>query len=596
MLEIPYNQARFILRVQNQDFGVENFKSDNFALCEDYSFFIKTKVLVSDNMLLQAAELILFDKEKTLNIHGVIAEITDLYVMLHSPLYVLTQNFNNQAYLDQNIETVTDKILQQHGWVKNHHYEFCLTTKLGPIANATQQGQSDYDFLLYHLTRAGLFFGFVENKLIITDWLGFFSAYKQSLEVVAILDNQAVAKRYKLRDYSELDPYMELIIGEGDYVNYGGNYNDHDFGAKLLQYYQQSETCCSKKLLAQCQCANISPGIQVQIINQTPQVYRVIATQVRGQNNIVKHQMVLLSEGIRYRHQIPSRHLAGLQTGVIHSGGGDYPDIFASRYKLETHYAARIDNLRSVQPGVGRDYGWYFPLQETTEVVYAHINNDVDRPIILGAVANHNNINPVVATNQQQNVLRTWGDNRLLLDDDQSKAEIKLSTKAETNLLHLDATNHKVKLNSRQGVVNFKSKNKQQQSQNNINLSAKKDYLVNIVSDYKTQAKKLQLKVEQDINLRAKQDINFVGLKEFNSRAKSYVHKTDKVMFTAKQQQLKSLDNYQQSNQLKIYGENITIVLGASSISIDLSGAVNIKSPTLNAGAPSILPSLKPAS
>lgn len=63
--------------------------------------------------------------------------------------------------------------------------------------------------------------------------------------------------------------------------------------------------------------------------------------------------------------------------------------------------------LRMAQPYVGESEGTHFPLRGGTEVLWACIDGDPDRPIILGAVPNPDHPSQVTAENRSRSVIRT---------------------------------------------------------------------------------------------------------------------------------------------------------------------------------------------
>ncbi|MGH0035855.1 MAG: type VI secretion system Vgr family protein [Myxococcota bacterium] len=63
--------------------------------------------------------------------------------------------------------------------------------------------------------------------------------------------------------------------------------------------------------------------------------------------------------------------------------------------------------LRMAQPYVGESEGTHFPLRAGTEVLWACVDGDPDRPVILGAVPNPDNPSQVTAGNRSQSVIRT---------------------------------------------------------------------------------------------------------------------------------------------------------------------------------------------
>jgi type VI secretion system secreted protein VgrG len=73
--------------------------------------------------------------------------------------------------------------------------------------------------------------------------------------------------------------------------------------------------------------------------------------------------------------------------------------------------------LRMAQPYVGENEGTHFPLRAGTEVLWACIDGDPDRPIILGAVPNPDHPSQVNTENRSQSVIQTASGVRIEFND-----------------------------------------------------------------------------------------------------------------------------------------------------------------------------------
>ncbi len=143
----------------------------------------------------------------------------------------------------------------------------------------------------------------------------------------------------------------------------------------------------------------------------------------------------------------------GLLTAVIDTEGqGQYAELDAKgRYRVRLPFDSADKQqgkashwIRLVEPYAGnaaqeQAFGMHFPLLKGTEVLLSYVEGDIDRPIIVGAVYNANNENPVNSTNKTQNVIKTKGGNRIVLDDTDGKESISLAAAGGKSMLVINA-------------------------------------------------------------------------------------------------------------------------------------------------------------
>jgi len=143
----------------------------------------------------------------------------------------------------------------------------------------------------------------------------------------------------------------------------------------------------------------------------------------------------------------------------------------AGRYRYrqysDSNQAAHAEASASVRrlqpyasPGETMPVGWHLPLHDDNEVLISCLNNDPDRPMLAGTLANPAHRSVVTAENAHQNRLLTAGGNDLTMDDWRDKSAISLCTFAGHNMLHLnaDVLGHRVNLVSSQGQMEWYAK------------------------------------------------------------------------------------------------------------------------------------------
>ncbi|WP_373741302.1 type VI secretion system Vgr family protein [Neisseria sp.] len=96
--------------------------------------------------------------------------------------------------------------------------------------------------------------------------------------------------------------------------------------------------------------------------------------------------------------------------------------------------------VRLAKPYAGNEYGQHFPLHKDTEVMLSFVQGNPDRPYISGVMHNSTKPDHVPAGWNSRNVIRTWANNKLRMEDFRGKEHIKLATPyaaAQLNLGHI---------------------------------------------------------------------------------------------------------------------------------------------------------------
>ena len=96
--------------------------------------------------------------------------------------------------------------------------------------------------------------------------------------------------------------------------------------------------------------------------------------------------------------------------------------------------------VRLAKPYAGPEYGIHFPLHEGTEVMLSFVQGNPDRPYISGVMHDSAHADHIPADWNTRNVIRTWANNKLRMEDLQGQEHIKLATdyqKSQLNLGHI---------------------------------------------------------------------------------------------------------------------------------------------------------------
>ncbi len=175
----------------------------------------------------------------------------------------------------------------------------------------------------------------------------------------------------------------------------------------------------------------------------------------RSETQLYENTFRALRADVTYRPRRTTTvpRYTGLLTAVIDAEGqGQYAELDSKgRYKVRLPFDSEDKAqgkashwIRLSEPYAGnaaqeQAFGMHFPLLKGTEVLLSYVEGDIDRPIIVGAVYNANNENPVNSGNKVQNVIKTKGGNRIVLDDTEGKESISMATAGGKSMLVINA-------------------------------------------------------------------------------------------------------------------------------------------------------------
>lgn len=283
-----------------------------------------------------------------------------------------------------------------------------------------------------------------------------------------------------LKDYNYETPNIDLkveskINGEmpGTYYDYGEHYKDKSHGDRLAVVRNEEIECQRRILDAWSDCMGMRPGYTFSLENHYRsdfnEDYIILAVQHAGSQrqalsgqrgasvlSRMEHTRQMVEFELTYSNTIqfrsasevyrparltPVPQIPGVMIGKIQRKDAPYADLDETG-RYHAHMDFDLDEpppmsgskpIRMNQPYSGSAYGIHFPNHDATEMIWACVNGDIDRPIALGTAPNPNNGSPSIADNQWQNVIKTWGKNELTFDDKQGEENIYMfATKDHT--------------------------------------------------------------------------------------------------------------------------------------------------------------------
>ncbi len=177
----------------------------------------------------------------------------------------------------------------------------------------------------------------------------------------------------------------------------------------------------------------------------TPEMARL--TGLNGKD-VYRMSVFAVPAAVQYRapQSTPWPRVYGFENGTV-GGPADsqYAQIDADgRYlvRFEFDQSALTDpkvstRIRMLQPHGGETEGFHFPLRKDTEVMVAFLGGDPDRPFIAGVVPNALKPSVVGERNHTQNIIRTGGNNQIVMEDEEGKEFIFMHTPNQSSGIYM---------------------------------------------------------------------------------------------------------------------------------------------------------------
>lgn len=657
-----------IAGVDTDDVTFLNFKSEGHGLSQDYRFNFTlelTSTLDLSQVIGAAAYFEVSDNADPVYIHGIITEATYLgsrvdgesyYISMNSMLFPLRHNLQNKVFLNKDAKQIVTDVLEVSQF-NSAEFEF-KTKNEYPVREFTvQYNESDFDFIARLLAYEGIFYSFEQKaegaKIVFYDNISDVPAFElgelmyetqsgstRSLQTIFSLNRQSkmLTDNVKFKDYNYRTPEASLeavtsrsssVTGQGTEYRYGENYKTLDDGDRIARLRQQALDWQREVYLAETDCRALIPGQKFTLTNHPNAAlngdYYIVGIDHQGDQSgaqpigarvagmIYKNTLTLVKAGIPYRTTLPEpRYQHGVFTAKVETTGGDYAYLDEQgRYRVRMPFDLSMmpdgqasHTVRQAQTHSGMEYGMHFPLQAGTEVILTCVNGDLDRPVMLAALHNPDLPNLVTSANHSHNLLRSWGDNELLMEDRKGEERIDLFTRERKNSLKLDAktTGHKIYLGTEEGEMEqYAAKTMLIESGDSQTVQSGNDHILTIENSHSlhTEKKQIEFKAKTDIRYKAG---NNIFMRSETKNIEMQVGK-DIVVDVNNNMSLevrnKDLNIVCKNGNFEIKaakaitvkgqgGGNITVSQAGGSVVIDTGGAITIAGNTVNIDGDSI--------
>ncbi|MFQ5757346.1 MAG: type VI secretion system Vgr family protein [Acidiferrobacterales bacterium] len=403
-------------------------------------------------------------------------------------LWLLTQRRQNQIFQDKSIDEIIGDELEDSG-LTSDDYEFRLTGTYDPREYVVQYEETDFNFISRLMEHEGIFYFFeyteAGEKLVMADGnvafgpipgesaivyrtpSGLHSVEEESVQAL-VCRRRRVPRNVILRDYNYRNPSAELMArypeaaedSDGGVISeYGDHFRTSDEGKRLARIRAEQMLSQENLFFGESDCVAFRSGFcytledhyrsdfdQQYLFTRVRHVGSQSAPGIDGlpggsasdETNVAyRNEFTSIPSDVPFRpaRLTPKPRLHGVMNAKVDAAGdGEHAEIDdQGRYKVVVPFdltgtgdgkASRY--IRMSQPYAGPGYGAHFPLHKGTEVLWACVGGDLDRPVITGAVPNPQTKSPVTKANRTESVIRDYGGNEISLEGTAGSQRLRL--------------------------------------------------------------------------------------------------------------------------------------------------------------------------
>ncbi len=450
--------------------------------------------------------------EDPLKIHGIISNFEQYgmssdyvfyRIVLVPQIWRLNLVFQNEVYQNMDISDVIDKVMKDSGFQMSD-YKIDLKSKYPKFEYIVQYKETSFNFLNRRLEHFGIYYYFDQSGD--KDVVVFTDSNKQlpkinSDDKIEYNENRdpfgekesiteiycrekVVTGKVQLKDYNYMYPEKQLMAESqidnnlpGLYYDFGDNV-ENEKDAKELAKIRNQEFLCERKifygksdsrLLKPGYCFELkehyrkdwnskyivtkcfSRGTQEALFAFFPSSKKIIPTFQ------VNFETIPFEIEFRPKRITPVPKINGIMSAKLESGSGDeyafLDDQGRYRFKAlfdisdKTNGEASLP-IRMAQSYSGSGYGMHFPSHAGSELLWACVDGNVDRPVGIGTAPNPSQATPVASSNKTQNIIRTASGNEFILDDKSKESQIILTT-PDANKILFDDKDDKIEITSK---------------------------------------------------------------------------------------------------------------------------------------------------
>jgi type VI secretion system secreted protein VgrG len=450
--------------------------------------------------------------EDPIKIHGIVSDFEQFgktpdyvfyRVVLVPQIWRLSLVFQNEVYQNMNIETLIETLLKKIN-LSGQDYKIDLKASYPEKEYMVQYRETSLNFLNRRLEHYGIYYYFDHSgdkevvvftdsnsllkELPLNDPIGYninrdLFTEKETVQEINCKE-KVVTGMVQLKDYNYMYPEKQLMAQSqidnsqpGLYYDYGDNFENEKEAEDLAKVRNQELLSHKKIFYGKSDCRYFTAGYIFELEKHYRDSWNgeYIITRVThkgdqhslfgllpGRKTIsttYENSFTAIPSDIEYRppRRTPIPKISGIMSAKLESGAGDeyafIDDNSRYRYKAlfdisdKTNGEASLP-IRLSQSYSGSDYGIHFPNHKDTELIWACVDGNVDRPLGIGTAPTPSQASPVAAKNKTHNIIRTAAGNEILLDDKSNECQIAFKT-SDSHKILMDDKDDKIEVTSK---------------------------------------------------------------------------------------------------------------------------------------------------
>ncbi|RPH35188.1 type VI secretion system tip protein VgrG, partial [bacterium] len=465
-------------------------------------------------LLNQPAKLIILREEEHKEVHGILSELEEIgreknfaffRAVLVPRLWRLSLYYQSRIFQNKSVPDIIKDVLKGAG-LRADDYRMDLKSSYQPREYCVQYRETDLGFISRLMEYEGITF-FFEHKgekdlLVMADENSKFPKIDAPEEIESFVGQgltthdqeiihelawheKVVTGKVILKDYNYRTPETALSAesqldqhSPGLYYDYGDHFKTAAQGKALARIRNQEIEAARRVITGAGDCRGFHAGHTFALVKHYRDALNGnhLLTQVShygsqlgglsrigngaGEAPAYRNEFTCIPAEVQYRppRLTPERRIPGIMTARVESAGGEYAHLDEEgRYKVKMPFdltdagqgkASRA--IRLAQPYSGSGYGMHFPVHAGTELVWACVDGNVDRPLGLSSVPNPSQSTPVAAKNKSQNIIRSAAGNELIMEDLKGETQVGLKT-ADGHMVILDDKEDEIKIVTTKG-------------------------------------------------------------------------------------------------------------------------------------------------